>query len=309
MGDSHDRTGGMIEISLSELLERCNFPSPGTPIDCAVSGGADSLALLVLAIQAGCTVTAWHVDHGLRQGSDQEGAAVAQVATSLGASVELVTASVNPGPNLEARARQARRELLPAGVLTGHTADDQAETVLLNLLRGAGLPGVAGIGSPQRRPILNLRRHETQWVCQNQGLEPLDDPMNADPRFTRNRVRHEVLPLLAEVFQRDPVPLLARHAEHAGQGVALLQELLADLDPTDTRTLAQQDPALMRLSVHRWLTEQRNGLAPDAAAVDRVCAVVAHSSQAAEVGGGDRVERTDGRLRFLPGRQPTKSSR
>ncbi|MGE4567194.1 MAG: ATP-binding protein, partial [Acidimicrobiales bacterium] len=116
MGDSHDRTGGMIEISLSELLERCNFPSPGTPIDCAVSGGADSLALLVLAIQAGCTVTAWHVDHGLRQGSDQEGAAVAQVATSLGASVELVTASVNPGPNLEARARQARRELLPAGV-------------------------------------------------------------------------------------------------------------------------------------------------------------------------------------------------
>ncbi|HTZ09062.1 MAG TPA: ATP-binding protein, partial [Acidimicrobiales bacterium] len=108
-----------------ELLGRCTFPRPGTPCTCAVSGGADSLALLVLAVAAGCRVTAVHVDHGLRPGSASEAGVVGEAAAALGAGFRSVRVEVAPGPNLEARARAARLEALPPGAATGHTMDDQ----------------------------------------------------------------------------------------------------------------------------------------------------------------------------------------
>ena len=287
-------------MEAADLLARCTFPSPGTTVDCAVSGGPDSLALLVLAVEAGLMVTAWHVDHGLRPGSDAEGERVAVVADSLGAAAVSVTAMVGDGPNLEARAREARLDALPDGVLTGHTADDQAETVLLNLLRGSGVHGSAGIGDPGRRPLLGLRRSETRAFCVACGLEPLDDPMNVDPRFVRNRIRNEVLPLLAEVSDRDPVPLLARHAGLAGEAVVLLDALIADIDPTDARTLAVLSPELARLALRGWLTGLLGGRPPDAAAIDRVFDVAGGLVRATEVAGGLRIERSRGRLRPLP---------
>ncbi len=287
-------------MEAADLLARCTFPSPGTTVDCAVSGGPDSLALLVLAVEAGLMVTAWHVDHGLRSGSDAEGERVAVVADSLGAAAVSVTAMVGDGPNLEARAREARLDALPDGVLTGHTADDQAETVLLNLLRGSGIHGSAGIGDPGRRPLLGLRRSETRAFCVACGLEPLDDPMNVDPRFVRNRIRNEVLPLLAEVSDRDPVPLLARHAGLAGEAVVLLDALIADIDPTDARTLAVLSPELARLALRGWLTGLLGGRPPDAAAIDRVFDVAGGLVRATEVTGGLRIERSRGRLRPLP---------
>ena len=287
-------------MEAADLLARCAFPSPGATVDCAVSGGPDSLALLVLAVEAGLMVTAWHVDHGLRPGSDAEGERVAVVADSLGAAAVSVTAMVGDGPNLEARAREARLDALPDGVLTGHTADDQAETVLLNLLRGSGVHGSAGIGDPGRRPLLGLRRSETRALCVACGLEPLDDPMNVDPRFVRNRIRNEVLPLLAEVSDRDPVPLLARHAGLAGEAVVLLDALIADIDPTDARTLAVLSPELARLALRGWLTGLLGGRPPDAAAIDRVFDVAGGLVRATEVAGGLRIERSRGRLRPLP---------
>ena len=287
-------------MEAADLLARCAFPSPGATVDCAVSGGPDSLALLVLAVEAGLMVTAWHVDHGLRPGSDAEGERVAVVADSLGAAAVSVTAMVDDGPNLEARAREARLDALPDGVLTGHTADDQAETVLLNLLRGSGVHGSAGIGDPGRRPLLGLRRSETRALCVACGLDPLDDPMNDDPRFVRNRIRNEVLPLLAEVSDRDPVPLLARHAGLAGEAVVLLDALIADIDPTDARTLAVLSPELARLALRGWLTGLLGGRPPDAAAIDRVFDVAGGLVRATEVAGGLRIERSRGRLRPLP---------
>ena len=287
-------------MEAADLLARCAFPSPGATVDCAVSGGPDSLALLVLAVEAGLMVTAGHVDHGLRPGSDAEGERVAVVADSLGAAAVSVTAMVGDGPNLEARAREARLDALPDGVLTGHTADDQAETVLLNLLRGSGVHGSAGIGDPGRRPLLGLRRSETRALCVACGLEPLDDPMNDDPRFVRNRIRNEVLPLLAEVSDRDPVPLLARHAGLAGEAVVLLDALIADIDPTDARTLAMLSPELARLALRGWLTGLLGGRPPDAAAIDRVFDVAGGLVRATEVAGGLRIERSRGRLRPLP---------
>jgi len=291
-----DRTPAVAGVPVVELLERCRFPPPGTEVDCAVSGGPDSTALLVLAVEAGLVVTAWHVDHGLRSGSSAEGAMVARLAAGLGATARCMEATVDDGPNLEARARDARRAVLPPGVLTGHTADDQAETVLVNLLRGAGVPGAAGIGSPERRPLLALRRRETRALCEDLGIQPLADPMNDDPRFVRNRIRHEVLPLLADVSGRDPIPLLARHAMRAAEATHLLSGLVADVDPTDVRALAELPDDLVRLALRGWLTWGADGLPPDSASVERVLDVARGRIRATEVVGGYRVVRSAGRL-------------
>ncbi len=210
---------------VSDLLSRCTFPPEGAALACAVSGGADSLALLVLAAAAGCAVTAIHVDHGLRAGSGAEAEVVAAAAARFGARFESRRVSVAAGPNLEARARAARFDALPDEVATGHTMDDQAETILVNLLRGAGADGLAGMEPGTRHPILGLRRHETHALCVAAGLEPVCDESNDDPAFVRNRIRHELLPLCAEVAGRDPVPLLARQAGVLRSEVQLLDAL------------------------------------------------------------------------------------
>ena len=279
------------------LLPRCRFPAAGTEVTCAVSGGADSLALLVLAVAAGTRVTAVHVDHGLRAGSEDEAHVVADAARRFGAAFRAVRVEVAPGPNLEARARVARYAALPADVLTGHTADDQAETVLLNLLRGAGLDGLAGMRSA-RRPLLGLRRSETGVLCAGLGLRSVVDPSNDSPAFRRNRVRHELLPLLGAIAERDVVPVLARQAEVLRDEADLMDALAADLDPTDACALAVAPVALARRAVRRWLAGEHP---PDGAAVERVLAVARGERRACEVVPGLRVERHQQRLRLVPG--------
>ncbi len=277
-------------------LARCTFPPPATNVTCAVSGGADSLALLALACAAGCRATAVHVDHSLRLGSAAEAGVVADAAHRLGARFRAEKVDVAPGPNLEARARAARYAVLPPDTLTGHTADDQAETVLLNLLRGAGLDGLAGMRRANH-PILNLRRAETQAVCAAEGLTPVVDPTNADPVHRRNRVRAELLPLLADIAQRDVVPVLVRQAALLRDEAASLDVLAAGLDPTDAAAMAGAPPALSRRAVRRWLTDGQDH-PPDAATVERVLAVARNQTKATDVGGGRRVLRTRNVLRL-----------
>lgn len=283
-----------------DLLDRCAFPPPGSAVTCAVSGGADSLALLVLATAAGCSATAVHVDHGLRPGSGEEAKVVAAAADRLGAAFRAERVVVEPGPNLEARARQARYGLLPDDVCTGHTADDRAETVLLNLLRGSGLEGLAGIRRSARRPLLDLRRSETRALCLAVGLEPVEDPSNDDPVHRRNRIRHEVLPLLADVSDRDPVPVLCRQADLLADEADLLSRLAADLDPCDARALAGAPESLARVAVRRWLRPAGGGHPPSAAGVGRVLDVARGRAVATELPGGWSVRRTSQRLRLLP---------
>ena len=146
-----------------------------------MSGGADSLALLALAVDAGVHVTAVHVDHGLRAGSAEEADVVRDAARSLGAAFRAERVAITPGPNLEARARAARRAALPPEAMTGHTADDQAETIILNLVRGAGLDGLGGMRPGPTKPILALRRSETRAVCDERGFTVVHDPSNDDP--------------------------------------------------------------------------------------------------------------------------------
>lgn len=269
----------------------------GTEVSLAVSGGADSLALLALAVHRGCRVTAYHVDHGLRPGSAAEADVVASTAARLGAKFEALSVRVAPGPNLEARARAARYGALPADVLTGHTADDQAETVLLNLLRGAALDGLAGF-RPDRRPLRRLRRAETRALCAALDLAPVDDPTNANPAHRRNRVRHELLPLLDAVADRDVVPVLARQADLLRDDAALLEALAAELDPTDATALAAAPVALARRAVRSWLRAGDEQHPPDGATVERVLAVARGEATGTDVGGGRVVRRTRGRLRL-----------
>ena len=257
-----------------------------------MSGGADSLALLVLAVGAGCEVTAVHVDHGLREGSPAEADVVAAAAGRFGARFRAERVEVAPGPNLEARARAARYAVLPADVLTGHTADDQAETVLVNLLRGSGLDGLAGM-RPAGHPLLRLRRAETTALCRGLGLEPVEDPTNASPAHRRNRVRHELLPVLDAIAERDVAGLLARQATILRDEGDLLDALAATIDATDARALAAAPPALARRAVRRWLTD---GYPPDAATVERVLAVARGEATACDAGAGRRVSRSAMRL-------------
>lgn len=285
------------------LLARCTFPPPGTTVTCAVSGGADSLALLALAIESGCLATAIHVDHGLRKDSEREAANVAAMATRLGADFRAVRIHVGQGPNLEARARAARYAALPADVLTGHTADDQAETLLVNLLRGAASSGLGAMRPGVRRPILALRRHETEALCADLGLTVFHDPSNTDPRHIRNRVRHELLPLIADISQRDPVPVLVRQTDIARGDADFLDDLATAVDPRDARALAAAPVALARRAVRRWLSGDHP---PDAATVERVLAVARGEASGTDVGEGQSVRRSRQRLTLsFQGQAPT----
>jgi tRNA(Ile)-lysidine synthase len=267
-----------------------------------VSGGADSVALLVLAVAAGCAVTAVHVDHGLRAGSADEAGVVRAIAEHLGADVSTRTVHVEVGPNLEARARRARYAALPADVMTGHTADDQAETVLLNLLRGAGSTGLSGMRPGYRRPLLALRRADTvavaEPVARAAGVVLVDDPSNRDTRHLRNRVRLDVLPLLADAAQRDLTPVIVRQADLLRDESDLLDQWAADLDPTDARAVASAPLPIARRAVRAWLTGEHP---PDAATVERVLAVARGDAAACDIGAGRSVRRSHQHLAIHTG--------
>ena len=284
---------------IERLLPLCDFPSAGTRVSCGVSGGADSLALLVLARAADLGVTAIHVDHGLRSGSHLEADFVRECARFVGAEFRSITIDVGAGPNLEARARTMRYANLPPDVMTGHTADDQAETMILNLLRGAGLDGLAamrGTGGPSgevRHPLLALRRADTEAVCRSMGWTPFHDPSNDDESLMRNRIRHRVLPLLEETAGRDLVAILHRQSALFADDSDLLDSLASAIDPTDARALASAPLPLARRAVRRWLTVDHP---PDAASVERVLGVARGEAIACELPGGARVSRKNQRL-------------
>ncbi len=277
------------------------------PVAVGCSGGADSVALLALAADAGLEPVAVHVDHGLRPGSEREADAVAAVATALGAGFRSLRARVAEGSNLEARARSGRYHALERArvavgadvVFVGHTADDQAETVLLNVLRGAAGAGLAGM-APRRdrvvRPLLGMRRAETRAICDVLALAVFDDPMNHDTEFRRVAIRREVLPLLSSLAARDLVPVLARQADILRSESEFLDALAVaawpDDDPPTAAALDALPTVLARRAVRTWLGTPP----PSSSEVDRVLAVASGASRGTEVVGGRAVRRTAGRL-------------
>lgn len=294
------------------LLPRCRFPATSQgPVALAVSGGPDSTALMILARSFGLEGVVVHVDHGLRDGSHREAEVVAKSAHALGFAFEPRRVEVLDGPDLEARARRARYEALPPSVLTGHTMDDQAETVLLNVLRGSATDGLRGMrhelaresGGRVIRPLLGLRRSETQMLCRLWGLQVVDDPSNRDPRFRRNRVRYEGLPLLSDIAGRDIVPVLARQAEIIDSEVELLDVLAATLDATSVSDLLGAPLPLARRAMRTWLRRAPRGgqdqgeqHPPSSAELERVMEVVCGHRRACQIAGGLSVRRRQGRL-------------
>jgi len=203
-------------------------PAPGR-LGIAVSGGADSLALLLLAAAAyPGRVEAATVDHGLRRGSGDEAAMVADLCTRL----DIVHATLAPAApiegNVQSAARTVRYALLENWraergldhLLTAHHLDDQAETVLMRLNRGAGVAGLSGVRAVNGRvlrPLLGWRRHELARIVADAGIEAVDDPSNADPRYDRTRMREA----LAASDWIDPGPV-ARSAAALAEAEAAL---------------------------------------------------------------------------------------
>lgn len=276
-----------------DLLSRCDFPRPAEPVVCAVSGGPDSMALMVLAHAHGLDVSVVHVDHQLRPDSADDITFINPVAESLGIRVIRHVVDVEPGPNLEARARDARRAVFPEGTMTGHTADDQAETTLINLLRGAGAHGLAGMRPGHDKPLLALRRAETHALCRAMGIATVTDQTNGDARFLRNRVRLELLPLMKDISSRDPVPLLQRSAEILREDNDLLDVLASAIDPTDAKALAGAPAPLARRAIRRWLADP---YPPDLATIERIMAVARGETPACDIGQNREIRRSKQRL-------------
>jgi len=282
----------------------------------AVSGGADSVALLrALAACRTGTLTVAHVNHQLRgEESDADEASVRALAKELGLECRVKSVNIAAfGGNLESTARRVRyeffAELGTAWIATGHTADDQAETVLHRLVRGTGIQGLRGIAAtawgyaaakPQAtiiRPLLTVTRADIIEYLVELGQSFRDDSSNADPKFTRNRIRHELLPLL-RTFNSDVVASLARLAEHASDAHAIITakatEVLAKaerprvgdtiiLDVSDLGTSRAVVRAVLRVLWERecWPQDQM-----DADAWDRACAVADCKVPACDFPGG-----------------------
>nr|WP_212763431.1 tRNA lysidine(34) synthetase TilS [Gordonia araii] len=295
----------------------------------ALSGGPDSLALTAAAVCTDLNVTALIVDHGLQPRSSAVAREAADAAEGLGAGAIVLPVTVGTDGGMEAAARTARYAALEearAGrpVLLGHTLDDQAETVLLGLARGSGPTSLSGMRpwrAPWGRPLLALRRADTVAACAQWGLSPVADPHNTDPRFTRVRVRTEVLPLMDEVLGGGVREALARTADLLAADNELLDELAGELARTcvagDGLAVGplEQAPAALRTRVlHRWLGAIRGAddaesarppragpTQPVVAAVDAL--VSDWRGQGPVAVGGDQssrvvVERVDGVLRL-----------
>ncbi len=240
---------------------------PGSRVDVALSGGADSLALAAclafVSTRAGWQGGAVVIDHGLQDDSADVAARAAEQARSLGLEAEVVPVEVGTDGGPEAAARDARLAVLrarpAAAVLLGHTLDDQAETVLLGLGRGSGprsLAGMPAVDGLIRRPFLGLRRADTERICTASGLTWWDDPHNTEPAFRRNRLRHEALPLLEDVLGGGVAEALARTADQVRADSTLLDELAAEVaDPCDLPVLAALPPALRSRVLRRAALE------------------------------------------------------
>ena len=286
------------------LFTDCDFPPPFSAVDLAVSGGPDSLGLLLLALDAQLHVRVHHVDHHVRAASSDDASYVRDVCARYGVVCEVHDVRIEPGGNFEALARAARRRVLPLGVMTGHTMDDLAETVLLNMIRGAGIEGLSPLVDDPTKPLRGVRRRDLHFYVLEAELSPRYDETNDSPNYRRNRVRHELLPVMNDVAQRDVVPLLARQARVLYEDRRWLDELAQrdvtlGLDDVDCRELVTWPGA--RLT--RWLRTRLSTLTPEgetyppsADEIARALCVVRGEVVACELSGARRLSRRAQRL-------------
>ncbi len=254
--------------------------------------------MALLALELGREVEIHHVDHHARADSGDDRAFVEEWGRRHGVIVHSYDVVVPPGPNFEARARAERRRVLPVGVLTGHTADDIAETFLLNLVRGAATPGL-GVGDVTTMPLRACRRRDLREWLSSRDETWREDPSNLSPAMRRNRVRGEVITLLSDVAGRDVVPLLLRSVEQLSLDRAYLDEVSREdcargLEEVDCRELAQWSPQRRHVWLRhhlRWSDELGESHPPSRAEIRRADDVVLGLVRACELLGGRRLSR------------------
>ena len=329
---------GVLEDTLRGLLGRthdgsCDRSSdralhePLPPLAVAFSGGADSTALLHAAASLpGCRVRALHVDHRLQAESADWAEHCVRAAAALGVECRVLRADITreaiDAAGVEGAARQARYRLLAAALepgeclLTAQHRQDQLETILLQLFRGAGLPGLAAMPGAAPfgagrllRPLLERGREELCDYLRARGVDWLEDPANSDPRFDRSFLRREIVPrLLARWPAADRNA--ARSAGHLAEGAGLLRQLAAaDLDRCDAGEGRLDAGRLRRLPRARQGNALRHWLrsagcrAPDARHLERLLAeVVAGPGEQPRLRLGEaEIRRFRDRLYLLPG--------
>jgi tRNA(Ile)-lysidine synthase len=242
---------GRVLERVTATIRRHELLSPGDTVLVACSGGPDSIALLHaldrLRRLFRIRLAVFHFDHALRDRSGEDARYVQAQAERLGAPFLLRRATDRPrrGRSVEAWARLARYAALTVAAeeagahvaALGHTLDDQAETVLLGLVRGGGIEAVAGmpprtsvppLGFPAVRPLLDTTRPEVEAFCKALRLRPRRDPTNRDPRFLRNRIRRDVLPWLERTVDRDVRSTLARTAANVRGDAEYLEEVASE---------------------------------------------------------------------------------
>ena len=303
--------------SVLSCLRSYGMVQPGDKVICAVSGGADSMALLwcmyLLREKLSISLEAAHFNHGLRGGeSDEEEAFVRRFCDRFDIPLHVGRGQVQPGKKgLEAAARDARYgffQTLEGKVATAHTADDNAETVLLHLVRGTGLKGLGGI-SPVRgkyiRPMLNVTRCQVLAFLEEYCISHVEDSSNSTDAFLRNRLRHDVLPLL----QREN-PRIAENLSAMAQRLRLDEQLLGCEvgDVLEIATLLQQPEALQNRTAAQFLV--RCGVKePDSSHIALVRALASSDkpSARADLPGGVTVVRRYGTLQRLERRELPQS--
>ena len=255
-----------MQSKLLSAVRRYEMAKPGDRVICAVSGGADSMALLwcmwLEKENLGITVEAAHFNHHLRgEESDRDENFVREFCRFHDIPLHVGSAKVTPGKKgLEAAAREARYaflKTLPGIIATAHTADDNAETVLMHLIRGTGLRGLGGITPVQPgliRPMLDVTREEVEAFLAENWIAHVDDSSNSSDAFLRNRIRRQVMPLLR---QENPslAPNLSAMAQRLRQDEAALEQASSVEFPPKVEELRAMPPALRRRALERFLKD------------------------------------------------------
>ena len=253
MARSHPPT--LITLATRTLREECRVEK-GESVLVAVSGGPDSMALLdVLAhvrSKLGFELTAHGVDHGLRPEAERELELAERHAAKIGVAFARTRVALDPGGNLQARARAARYRALEdaqrvhgaALLATAHHADDRAETVLLRLLRGSGPRGLAVLpprAGPRIRPLIRARRSDVFLHLERHGIPFATDPSNRDRRYLRARVREELVPLATELS-----PGIVGHLNALADSLLAAEDEAELRDGTTSVPLGRAQRALLR---------------------------------------------------------------
>ena len=301
----------MVGEGMLEAVRETGLLAPGTGAVSMLSGGRDSVCMLDLAVRLLGTeaVTALHVNYGLRDDSDEDEAHCTRLCQRLGVALEIERPRRPEGPgNLQAWARDARyaaaaRLALPreALIFTGHTADDQVETILYRLASSPSRRALLGMrrrDGSLARPLLGVTREETTTYCEERGLEWRDDPTNAEGSYARNRVRNRLVPALAEIHPAASRNVL-RTAELLRDEAEVLDALVdAELNGAngsargtiELERLAELPRALRRLVVQRLADRAAGRPVPGAANhADEVAALRRTGIAMLDLGGGTRA--------------------